>query len=274
MQIDIWGAGPLAEASRVAAASLGWDVTRESSGVESKRDIIAVAPLAHTLVECDALIERPTNARRAFAWPTVSITAVQQMVGRCRSLGSLTNLSSRTTRPAAGRTDDLGAALLAAAHDQVALLVLLAQITGAGSPTSVSLQSSTDGTERIDIRLSGVTARVEVTWTDASAPSLDVQAAGVDGVLRIETDPLTRLEYNGVPVPLPRSTPMDPQLQPLRDAGVIDMLKTIGASFTEDRPLPHAFSFEFGRSIVEIIDAAVRSAAVNGAPVALTRPRV
>lgn len=241
MLVDIWGDGPLANATVVAARSLGWDVAPGP-------DVIAVAPLAPTVAECDALIVRPVAGKRAFAWPMVSVTAVQQMIARCRGIGALTNLSSRSTRPRSS--------LLVAAHDQVALLLLVAQINGHGGPIEVSVRSSADGVDRLVMRFDGFAATVEVTWDDAATPSLDVQIAGADGVLRIETDPSTQLEQNGAAVPLPKPAPIAPELQPLRDAGVIDMLKTIGASFADDRPLAHAFSFEFGRSVVAIVEAA------------------
>jgi hypothetical protein len=239
--VDIRGGGPLAEATVVAARSLGWDVAPGS-------DVIAVAPLAPTVAECDVLIARPVAGKQAFAWPMVSVTAVQQMIARCRSIGELTNLSSRSTRPRSS--------LLVAAHDQVALLLLVAQINGHGAPIEVSMRSSADGVDRLVMHFADFAATVEVTWDDAAMPSLDVQVAGTDGVLRIETDPSTQLEQNGTPVPLPKPAPIAPELQPLRDAGVIDMLKTIGASFADGRPLAHAFSFEFGRSVVAIFEAA------------------
>ncbi len=119
------------------------------------------------------------------------------------------------------------------------------------------------------MRMRDLTATVEVKWTDAFAPSLDVQAAGADGVLRIETDPSTHLEHNGEPVPIPTPRPISPELQPLRDAGIIDTMKTIGASFFDDRPLAHAFSFEFGRSVVAVIEAAGRSGRIDGSSVPL-----
>jgi hypothetical protein len=239
--VDIWGDGLLAEATVVAARSLGWDVAPGP-------DVIAVAPLAPSVAECDALIAQPDAGKRAFAWPMVSVTAVQQMIARCRRIGALTNLSSRSTRPRSS--------LLVAAHDQVALLLLVAQINGHSAPVEVSMRSSVDGVDRLVMHFEGFTATVEVTWDDAATPSLDVQVAGSDGVLRIETDPSTQLEYNGEPVALPRPAAIAPELQPLRNSGVIDMLKTIGASFVDGRPLAHAFSFEFGRSVVAIVETA------------------
>jgi hypothetical protein len=239
--VDIWGDGPLVDATVVAARSLGWDVAPAP-------DVIAVAPLAPTVAECDALIARQVAGKRAFAWPMVSVTAVQQLIARCRDIGALTNLSSRSTRPRSS--------LLAAAHDQVAVLLLVAQINGHDAPTDVSMRSLADGIDRLVMRFDGFTATVEVTWDDAAMPSLDVQVAGTDGVLRVETDPSTRLEQNGALVPLPKPAPMAPELQPLRDTGLIDMLKTIGASFADGRPLAHAFSFEFGRSVVAIVEDA------------------
>jgi hypothetical protein len=245
--VDIWGDSPLAEATVFGARSLGWDVTTGA-------DVIAVAPLASTVAECDALIARPTAGKRAFAWPTVSVTAVQQMIARCHSVGPLTNLSSRSTRPQSS--------LLTAAHDQVALLLLVAQINGHGAPTEVSLRSTAERVDQLVMRFEGFAAAVEVTWDNAVTPSLDVQVAGTDGVLRIETDPSTQLEQNGALVPLPRPAAIAPELQPLRDTGIINMLQTIGAAFHDDRPLAHAFSFEFGRSVVAIIEAAETGAGV------------
>ena len=77
MPVDIWGDGRLAEATVFSARSLGWDIAPGA-------DVIAVAPLAPTVEECDALIARPATGKRAFAWPTASVTAVQQMIARCQ----------------------------------------------------------------------------------------------------------------------------------------------------------------------------------------------
>ncbi len=247
--VEIWGHGELAEATTAAARSLGWEVA-------AGPDVIVVAPLGPTVQECDALIARPSHGQRAFAWPMVSVTAVQQMIGRCRSIGELTHMSSQATRPTIQRGHDRSARVLHAAHDQVALLLLLAQIAGAGAPSGATLHS-TDRLDLLTIQIGDLAATVEIRWDDSRPPTLDVQVAGVDGVLRIDTDPSTRLEHNGEPVPLPTPEPTAPALQPLRDAGVVDMLKTIGAVFFEDRPLAHAFSFEFGRSVVAIIEGAV-----------------
>ena len=241
MPVDIWGDGRLAEATVFSARSLGWDIAPGA-------DVIAVAPLAPTVEECDVLIARPATGKRAFAWPTASVTAVQQMIVRCQNVGSLTNLSSRSIRP--------HSSLLKAAHDQVALLLLVAQINGHGVPTEVSLRSPSEHNDHLLMHFNDFTAVVEVTWDSAVAPSLDIQVAGTEGVLRIETDPLTQLEQNGFLVPLPVPGAIAPELQPFRDAGVINMLQTIGAAFYNGHPLAHAFSFEFGRSVVAIVETA------------------
>lgn len=268
--VEVWGTGPLAAATFVAARSLGWQAEPQSSGVNSGRDVIAVAPLAPTVAACDALIAQRHAGRRAFAWPMISVAAVQEMVARCRRLGALTDLSSRSTRPIGGWNDDLATTLLAAAHDQVALLVVLAHVAGHHPPAAVSMPSVREHAIRLVVHFADVEAAIEIAWDDTAPESLEVQAAGVDGVLRIETDPATHLEHNGESVILPAPSSIDPQLVALRDAGVIAMLKTIGASFMDGRPLAHAFSFEFGRSVVAIFEAAVLSAARSGTPIALS----
>lgn len=247
MLVDIWGGSPLAAAAAAAAASFGWDVG-------SGGNVIAVAPLASTVAGCDAVMAQPVNGTRALAWPTVGVTAVQQMIGRCGQLGALTNLSSRATRPRTRLVD--------AMHDQVALLLLIGQISGHSTPSSVSLRSLDDTSERLTMQFDGFAATVDVTWNDAVPTSLDVQAAGAAGVLRIDTDPITHLEHNGTPVPLPQPAPVAAELEPLRAAGLLDVLTTLGTAFSEGRPLAHAYSFEFGRSVVAIIEAAERSRSI------------
>jgi len=251
VQADIWGDGPLAEAARLAAASLGW--------TPGGTDLVAVAPLASTVAECDALIAREIAGRRAFAWPTISVPAVQQMIVRCSGIGAVTDLSTRSTRPA-------GTDFLVAVHDQVALVVLLAQLTGLGAPTGATLHSPTSDVERLVVHFGDFRATAEVAWSDA-APTLDIQLAAAADVLRIETDPVTRLEHNGAVVPLPGGDPTstadptansnrDQQLYVLRETGVIGMLRSIGDAFDDGRPLAHAFSFEFGRTVVALVERA------------------
>ncbi len=246
MRARIPGDGSLAEAARIAARSLGWELDGP--------DVVAVAPLAPTVAECDALIAQPAAGRRAFAWPTISVTAVQQMIVRCSGIGAVTNLSSRSTRPA-------GTDLLVAIHDQVAVILLLAQITGLGAPTGSSMRpsdvdSSAPPVDRLSVHFGDFRATAEVTWADVE-PTLDLQIAGADGVLRIETDPVTHLEHNGQPVPLPAPPPATTELTELRVAGVLGMLKSIEAAWTEDRPLAPAYSFEFGRTVVAVVEHAV-----------------
>ncbi len=247
MQATIQGDGSLAEATRFAARSLGW----QAGGP----DVIAVAPLAPTVAECDALIAQPAAGRRAFVWPTISVAAVQQMIVRCSGIGAVTNLSSRSTRPT-------GTGLLVAIHDQVAAILLLAQITGLGAPTGSSMRSpDVDGTvapfDQLTVHFGDFRATAEVTWADVE-PTLDLQIAGTDGVLRIETDPVTHLEHNGQPVPLPAPPPASAELTALHVTGVVGMLKSIEAGWTADRVLAPAYSFEFGRTVVALVEHAVR----------------
>lgn len=271
--VDVWGIGPLAEATLVAARSLGWQAEPGSVGADSGRDVIAVAPLAPSVAACDELIAHRHTGHRACAWPMISVTAVQEMVARCHRLGALTDLSTRSTRPTRsrpGQNEDLATTLLAAAHDQVALLVVLARVAGHGPPTAVSMPTVQQQAVRLIIHFEDVEASVQIAWDDTATQSLDMQVAGVAGVLRIETDPETQLEHNGEAVILPTPPPIDPQLVALRDAGVIAMLQTIGASFVDGRPLAYAFSFEFGRSVVAVFEAAVLSAGRSGAPIPLS----
>jgi predicted dehydrogenase len=270
--IGISGDSAAAQAYVAGAEALGWIVRPEGVGI----DVVVPAPLASTLAFADASVE--TGGRRAFGWPLITTAAVQELLRRAPSVGAVTSLSSRSTRPAPSVALPAGASLsggvlLYSAHDQIALTMIVARLVGLGAPRSVSASvglgaNGLDDTADVAIEfVGGRTARVHADWQSESVTSQEFQLAGEAGVLRSETDPRLSLEFNGEQVRLPAANVADEQHRPLHESGVVAMLKTIAAAF-DAGTLPYAFTLAFGRDVLEVIVAAYASAG-RREPVAL-----
>ncbi len=129
---------------------------------------------------------------------------------------------------------------------------------------SASLRTARDdgADDHATLRLrfaSGFSASVEVSWRSEVA-QWDLQAAGDDGVLRLELLPEVTLEANGdrVGVPLRHDAP-DPRLESL---GYIDqLLDTAGGGPGQD--------LDAARAVLEVICAAYASAGRDGVEVDL-----
>lgn len=266
--LGISGESAAARAYVAGAEVLGWDVLSEGAGV----DVVVPAPLASTLALADALVD--DGGRRSFGWPLITTAAVQELLRRAPSVGAVTNLSSRSTRPAPPDGASLsGGVLLSSAHDQIALTMLVARLVGMGAPQSVTASVGLDANgldDAADVAIEfvgGRTAHVHADWQSESVTSQEFQLAGEAGVLRSETDPRLSLEFNGEQVRLPVANVANEQHRPLHESGVIAMLKTIAASF-DAGTLPYAFTLAFGRDVLEVIIAAYASAGRHE-PVAL-----
>ena len=262
--ISISGESAAAQAYTAGAAVLGWDVRSEGVGV----DIIVPGPLASTLALADASVD--AGGRRAFGWPLITTAAVQELLRRAPSVGAVTDLSSRSTRPAPSVALSAGAplwggVLLSSAHDQIALTMLVARLVGMGAPRSVTASvgfgpNGLDNAADMAIEfVGGLTARVQADWQSESVTSQEFQLAGEAGVLRSENDPRLSLEFNGERVRLRSANVADEQHRPLHESGVVAMLKTIAAAF-DAGTLPYAFTLAFGRDVLEVIVAAYASA--------------
>lgn len=258
--IGISGESAAAQAYVAGAKALGWLVRSDEPGV----DVVVPAPLASTLALADAAME--VTGRRSFGWPLVTTAAVQELLRRAPSVGAVTNLSSRSTRPAPpGGASLTGGALLYSAHDQIALTMLVARLVALGAPRSItaSVGLGANGlADAADVSIEfvgGLTARVHADWQSESVASQEFQLAGEAGVLRSETDPRPSLEFNGERVRLPAANIADEQHRPLHESGVVAMLKTIAAAF-DVGTLPYAFTLAFGRDVLEVIVAASASA--------------
>jgi predicted dehydrogenase len=270
--IGISGEAAAAQVYAAGAAVLGWDVRSEGADV----DIIVPGPLASTLVLADASVD--AGGRRAFGWPLITTVAVQELLRRAPSVGAVTDLSSRSTRPAPSVAQSAGAplsggVLLSSAHDQIALTMLVARLVGMGAPRSVTASvefgaSGLDNAADMAIEfVGGLIARVHADWQSESVTSQEFQLAGKAGVLRSETDPRLSLEFNGERVRLRATNVANEQHRLLHESGVVAMLKTIAAAF-DAGTLPYAFTLAFGRDVLEVIVAASASAGRHE-PVAL-----
>jgi predicted dehydrogenase len=270
--IGISGESAAAQAYAAGAAVLGWDVRSE----KADGDVIVPGPLASTLASADASVE--AGGRCAFGWPLITTAAVQELLRRAPSVGAVTDLSSRSTRPSPSVALSAGAplssgVLLSSAHDQIALTMLVARLVGMGAPQSVSASiglgaNGLDDTADVVIEfVGGLTARVHADWQSESVTSQEFQLAGEAGVLRFETDPRLSLEFNGERVLLRAASVADEQHRPLHEAGVVAMLTTI-ATALDAGTLPYAFTLGFGRDVLEVIVAAYASAG-HREPVAL-----
>ena len=270
--IGISGEAAAAQVYAAGAAVLGWDVRSEGADV----DIIVPGPLASTLALADASVD--AGGRRAFGWPLITTVAVQELLRRAPSVGAVTDLSSRSTRPAPSVAQSAGAplsggVLLSSAHDQIALTMLVARLVGMGAPRSVTASvefgaSGLDNAADMAIEfVGGLIARVHADWQSESVTSQEFQLAGKAGVLRSETDPRLSLEFNGERVRLRAANVANEQHRLLHESGVVAMLKTIAAAF-DAGTLPYAFTLAFGRDVLEVIVAASASAGRHE-PVAL-----
>ena len=262
--IGVSGESAAAQAGAAGAEALGWTVRPEVVGF----DVVVPAPLASTLALADAAVE--AGGRRAFGWPLITTPAVQELLRRAPSVGAVTNLSTRSTRPAPSLALRAGASLsggvlLCSAHDQIALTMIVARLVGLGAPRSVSASvrlgaDGLDDTADVVIEfVGGLAAHVHADWQSESVASQEFQLAGEAGVLRSETDPHLSLEFNGERVRLPAANVADEQHRPLHESGVVAMLKTIAAAF-DAGTLPYAFTLAFGRDVLEVIVAAYASA--------------
>jgi predicted dehydrogenase len=194
---------------------------------------------------------------------------VQELLRRVGSVGTVTAISSRSTRPMPPAIGSAPAVvLIQSAHDHIALTLLLARLTAMGAPVSASATLGANGlNDSVDVGIefeSGLTATVHADWQSTGVVSREFQLAGELGVLRSETDPRPALEFNGEPVVLPLKRLSDEQHRPLFESGVVDMLKTIRAGF-DGGSLPQAFTLDFGRDVLDVIMAAYRSIVVRGA---------
>jgi predicted dehydrogenase len=266
--IGISGESAAAQAYAAGAEALGWLVPSDETDV----DVVVPAPLALTLALADTAVK--AAGRRSFGWPLITTAAVQALMRRAPSVGAVTNLSSRSTRPAPpGGASLPGGALLYSAHDPIALTMLVARLVGLGAPRSInaSVGLGTNGLDdAADVAIEfvgGLIGHVHADWQSESVASQEFQLAGEVGVLRSETDPRLSLEFNGERVRLPAANIVDEQHRPLHESGVVAMLKTIAASF-DAGTLPYAFTLEFGRDVLEVIMAAYASAGKHE-PVAL-----
>lgn len=248
--------------------------------ITSSAGTVVVAPLASTLAEADRMVAADGPHRGVLGWPLITAPTTQELMRRAGSIGAPTNLSMSSSRPLPQWGEYLtgawgGGATQFVAHDHIALTLLLARFIGLGEPTTVTATMELNA-HGVDIGAAisltfpdGQIATIHAGWNDEPIPRSDIQLAGTDGVLRIDASPVPVLEHNGETVHTTGRSLPDEQFRPLHEAGLIDLLKTIEAELSSNRPLPHAFTFDFGRQVGDVVAAAYRSAGTDGTPVPL-----
>lgn len=262
--IAIAGDSPAALAFAAAARVLGWESEQPA---RTRSDMVVVpGPIAPSLTAADELVNDDRD--QAFGWPLVTSLPAQELLRRVGSIGSITAIAARSTRP---EPDDIGPTpiieLVRSTHDQIALTLLLARVTALGDPMSASATLGPDGlNDSVHIGIvfeGGLTATVHADWQSTGVVSREFQVAGELGVLRSETDPRPALEFNGEPVALPPQRVNNEQHRPLIESGVVDMLQTIRAGF-DGGSLPQAFTLDFGRVVLDVMMATYQSIVVQG----------
>ena len=111
----------------------------------------------------------------------------------------------------------------------------------------------------------GLVATLEISWV-AEAPHWEAQAAGTNGVLRLELIPEVLVEHDGEPIgiPLRRQAP-DPRLEQM---GYVDQLLDTMATIGGESGRPGQTIGE-AIDVLEIIYAAYASAGSGGAEIGL-----
>ena len=243
--------------------------------------VLVEKPLATTLAEADAMVSAAASAGvlTGYAENLLVSPAVDAALAHRPRMGPLTHLSLRfeSEAPTWGHfLEPLpGGGVL---HDLGAHPVALALAFAGSDPVAVSAELSSTRADGADDRAGvgirfadGLRAEVEVSWT-ATEPIWDLQAAGGNGVARVEFLPELLVELDGddaTPSPT-LSDLVDPHLETFgyvaQLQGFVDALGGRGG-----RVCP----LGFGRLVLEVTCAAYLSAGTGGAEVSLpyTGPR-
>lgn len=247
------------------------------AALDTRGAVLVEKPLCATLAEADAMIDAAERSGRVvgLAENLLFSPLVDAALAHRATLGPLTRLAVRCEQPppswghyleplvAGGVLFDLGA-------HPIALVLALA---APASPTSVSATLETtrdDGADddaRVEITFdSGLVASVDVSWRGEGDPTWTVEAATLDGVIRLELLPAPTLELDGddaTPAPQIDGLP-DPLLEQLGHAaqmqGIVDAAAGRGG-----RVCP----LGFGRAVLDLTCGAYLSAGQAGEPVEL-----
>lgn len=242
--------------------------------------VVVEAPIACTLADADRLVAAEEHAGRPVLYSEhlASSPAIDLLLGRVSSIGTLTHLSARSIqappswRPAGDRSWGGGALFDLGVHP-VGLALRTAAQAGAGAPVTVGAvitDAATDH-EHATVKIhfeSGLLATVVVGWQPGGGPDGDLQASSASGVLRVDLYPSPSLEHNGEPIGLGTISPPGAAL--VDDYGYASQLKRFWTNIRTGRPVPT--TSRFGRQVLDVIAAAHWSAGRNAIEVTLPFP--
>jgi myo-inositol 2-dehydrogenase/D-chiro-inositol 1-dehydrogenase len=236
--------------------------------------VLVEKPLATTLADADRLVAaaRTAPGRVSYGENLAHAPTVTAALARRPALGAVTQLEARVVQPPPPwgeyRTEAWGGGVLFDVGPHPLALVLLLARPARPVEVRATLAGGddhpTDEHAEVTVRFdSGLQAQVVVSWRSAGEILWDVQAAGRNGVLRIELLPEPVLEVDGEPVTVPGSpVPLpDPKLHEL---GYREQLVVFAADAAAGRePVMDA---AFGREVLDLLCAAYASAGAGSVP--------
>lgn len=235
-------------------------------GVAGGADVLVEKPIATTLADADRLVlasQGPGHRVIRCAENLLVAPAWRAVAARQARIGSLRHLSASTLQPPPTwghftRPLTVGGVLFDLGPHSIALVLSLAGNAAVGVSASLSSSRPDGADDDASLRIrfeSGLSATLDVSWT-APEPQWWLQAAGDDGVLRLELYPEVIVEANGEPIDVPERHvgAVDPALERF---GYLDQLLDLEAAQT----------VVDARTVLEVICAAYCSAAAGGAEV-------
>ena len=232
------------------------------------------APLCRTLAEADALVEAAAGgARLAYAENLLYAPLIRDALHRMAGLGRAHYVEARAVQAPnptrAGHGRDWGGGVLFDAGPHLLAVVLVA--IGDDRPVAVQAtlgrapSSTPDAVEdQAVLRLrfaSGARAALDVRWA-ADGAQCDLQVATATSALRVELLPDPHVEHLGVDLPRPPRRRPDVEPAQLEQFGYLDQVAEVACDLTDPARGPW-LTMAFGRSVLDIICAAYRSAATG-----------
>jgi predicted dehydrogenase len=229
-------------------------------------------PLSVTLAEADALVDA-ADGRLVYAENLAFAPVIERAVALSAGLGQLNHLEVRSLQARPDWGDFLTAGWGGGVLFDLGVHPLAVALLVAAPAAVVEVQAHLDGADDIDVDEhaqldmrfdSGLVARVEASWREQQSAVWDLQAASPTGVVRAELIPTIALEHDGDPVTLP----------PTRE-GVVPELESFGylRQLEVARDVSQGQRTEvtaaFGRTVLDIVCAAYRSAGREGEPEAV-----
>jgi len=238
--------------------------------------VVLEKPLCTTLDDADALVEAAADGRLLYAENLAYAPMVMRLLSMVPALGDVDHLEVRTIQslPTWGQfTSDEwgGGALFDLGVHPLAIALLVGAAAGAGAVESVRCTlrggegHNSDEHAELTLRFgAGLEAMVVSSWQastvlGADGQIWDVQVSSPTGVLRGDFWPRPSLEHNGVPVALPTSAAALPSIEDLGYAGQLDAFED-----DLDGASTPFMSAAFGRTVLDIVCAAYRSAGCDG----------